>query len=153
MDRLFQRSLGLAGMLAAAGFGLASRHPVAHDLPVIGPFGGDAAWTMAACAGIRMCLPSFSVSRTAIVGYALSVAVECSQLAHPAWLDAIRGHRLGALLLGRGFLWSDLLAYAAGALAFAILFSGIERGLAGRRFTGSGTKEPESAGRNPPSSG
>jgi hypothetical protein len=153
MDRPFERRLGLVGMLAAAGLGLGTRFSSAHDLPVIGPYGGDAAWTMAACAGIRMCLPSLSIRNTAILGYAVSVAVECSQLAHPTWLDEIRAHRLGALLLGRGFLWSDLVAYAAGALIFAAAFGLIERSHTGRRFVGRRTKEAEIAGRNSPPSG
>jgi hypothetical protein len=135
-------------MIVAAGFGLATRCPPAHDLPVIGPFGGDAAWTMAACAGIRMCLPSRPIRSVAMLGYAASVAVECSQLLHPAWLDEIRGHPFGALLLGRGFLWSDLAAYAAGALIFAVVFGTTERVLVQRGIVGRRTNQAETAGRN-----
>ena len=65
-----------------------------------------------------------------IAGAALLIAfaVECSQLWHPEWLDALRADRVVGLLLGRGFLWSDLLAYVVGVLCIA----GIERGLRAR---------------------
>ena len=50
-----------------------------------------------------------------------SVAIETSQLYHAPWIDAIRRTRPGALVLGYGFLWSDLACYAAGvALATAV---------------------------------
>ncbi|MFZ5481276.1 MAG: DUF2809 domain-containing protein [Myxococcota bacterium] len=39
-------------------------------------------------------------------------AIEASQLA--PWLAPIRATRLGALVLGRGFLWSDLAWYTLG---------------------------------------
>jgi hypothetical protein len=37
-----------------------------------------------------------------------------SQLHHAPWIDAIRNTRPGALVLGYGFLWSDLACYVAG---------------------------------------
>ena len=43
-----------------------------------------------------------------------SIAIETSQLYHAPWIDAVRATRLGALVLGSGFLWSDLACYAAG---------------------------------------
>lgn len=41
--------------------------------------------------------------------------VELSQAWHTPWLDAFRDTVIGGLLLGHGFLWSDILAYTAGA--------------------------------------
>jgi hypothetical protein len=40
--------------------------------------------------------------------------VELSQLYHAPWIDGLRQIRLAALLLGHGFLWSDLVCYAVG---------------------------------------
>lgn len=108
-------------MSAAAIFGLASRWTVLSGWPIVGPYGGDAAWTIAAAGGLRVLLPGFTGIRIALLGYGLSVVVELSQLVHVGWLDAIRDHRVGALLLGRGFLWSDLVAYAAGALVYGMI--------------------------------
>ena len=43
-----------------------------------------------------------------------SVAIELSQLYHAPWIDSIRHTTLGGLILGFGFLWSDLACYAVG---------------------------------------
>jgi hypothetical protein len=37
-----------------------------------------------------------------------------SQLYHAPWIDSNRGTTLGALVLGHGFVWSDLACYAVG---------------------------------------
>jgi hypothetical protein len=49
--------------------------------------------------------------------WAVCLLVEVSQLSSADWLVGLRSTRLGALVLGRGFVWSDLLCYAAGALS------------------------------------
>lgn len=116
-----RRLVGLLVMSAAAIFGLASRWTVLSGWPIVGPYGGDAAWTIAAAGGLRVLLPGLTGVRIALLAYGLSVGVELSQLVHTEWLDAIRGHRIGALLLGRGFLWSDLVAYAAGAVLSGLI--------------------------------
>lgn len=115
------RAWGLCAMILAAGFGLASRTPVMSSWPVIGTYGGDAAWTLAACGGFRLLFPRRGSVTIAGLGLLASFGVELSQLIPMRWLQDLRGTTLGALLLGRGFLWSDLIAYAAGAvLAMAI---------------------------------
>ena len=52
----------------------------------------------------------------AAAGLAASFLTETSQTMSIEWLNHLRGTRIGALLLGRGFLWSDLGAYSAGAV-------------------------------------
>lgn len=44
----------------------------------------------------------------------ISYAVEISQLYHSPWIDTLRQTRIGGLVLGYGFLWSDLVSYAVG---------------------------------------
>ena len=65
-------------------------------------------------------LPGALYRRAALSALALCYAVEVSQLWHTPWLDQLRAGRLGALVLGRGFLWSDLVCYTAGVL-FAVI--------------------------------
>lgn len=48
-------------------------------------------------------------------GLTFCAAIEASQLWQPIWLDELRKQPLVALVLGRGFLWSDLVCYAVGA--------------------------------------
>jgi hypothetical protein len=56
-----------------------------------------------------------------IMSLVLAFAVEVSQLCHAPWIDGIRNTTLGGLVIGFGFLWSDLVCYlasiAAGAFA------------------------------------
>jgi hypothetical protein len=54
------------------------------------------------------------VRRAAAWTLGLSVLVELSQLIHTPWLDALRANRFVALVLGRGFVASDLVCYAVG---------------------------------------
>jgi Protein of unknown function (DUF2809) len=42
--------------------------------------------------------------------------IETSQQFHTPWLDAFRDTTFGGLLLGHGFLWSDIISYTAGVL-------------------------------------
>ena len=126
------RVIALIGLLLAATFGLASRQPPLVGWPVIGTYGGDAAWAMAAYAGWRLLRPTDALLVTAGLALLTAFTVEISQLVRVDWLDTIRSTRLGALLLGRGFLWSDLVAYAGGT----VLATGLDaatRRLAGLR--------------------
>ena len=67
----------------------------------------------------------FAIRSNAAVrgGIALAVCfcVEVLQLYQAAWITAIRQTLPGRLILGSGFLWSDLLAYSIGVAA-AYLF-------------------------------
>ena len=43
-----------------------------------------------------------------------SFSIEFSQLYHSQWIDSLRKTRIGGLVLGYGFLWSDLMSYTFG---------------------------------------
>jgi hypothetical protein len=47
---------------------------------------------------------------------ALAFLVEISQLYHAPWIDAIRQTTLGGLVLGFGFLRTDLVCYSVGVM-------------------------------------
>lgn len=51
----------------------------------------------------------------AIIALLLCFAIEFAQLYQADWINAIRQTLPGRLILGSGFLWSDLLAYTIGA--------------------------------------
>ncbi|WP_373330910.1 ribosomal maturation YjgA family protein [Salmonirosea aquatica] len=42
--------------------------------------------------------------------------IELSQLYQADWINTLRSTRLGGLVLGFGFLWSDLVCYFVGTL-------------------------------------
>ena len=48
-------------------------------------------------------------------------AIEISQLFSPDWLEYLRSFKALALILGYGFLWSDVSAYFLGITAGALL--------------------------------
>ncbi|WP_410503428.1 DUF2809 domain-containing protein [Hymenobacter sp. AT01-02] len=61
--------------------------------------------------------PRWSSWRVVGVAAGFALAIELSQLCHTPWLMQLRATRLGALVLGHGFLWSDLACYGVGILA------------------------------------
>jgi hypothetical protein len=118
----------VCAVLVAAG--LASRSAFAARLPGwIVAHAGDALWAANLYFAFALLRPAARPGALLLVCLLTASAVEVSQLFHPAWLDAARATRLGALVLGRGFLAVDLLRYAAGA----VLATGLDRACFGRR--------------------
>lgn len=52
--------------------------------------------------------------QAAIASLTTSYLIEISQLFHPQWLEQLRSIKVLSLILGFGFLWSDLAAYTLG---------------------------------------
>jgi Protein of unknown function (DUF2809) len=108
------RLLYLLGCAIVVALGLASRR-YAGVLPTfIARYAGDTLWAVMAFGVIGIVVPGWSSLRVALAALTVSYAVEVSQLYHAPWIDAIRDTRPGALALGSGFIWSDLLCYTAG---------------------------------------
>lgn len=58
---------------------------------------------------------------TGIISLAFCFSIEISQLYHAEWIDQIRDTSLGGLVLGYGFLWSDIAAYTLGVSSCAAI--------------------------------
>ena len=71
--------------------------------------------------------PGLPVLRVALVVFLATSAVEVLQLWHPPFLEALRSHRLGRVLLGNVFSWSDFPHYALGAALGAALVHTLRR--------------------------
>lgn len=57
----------------------------------------------------------------AVIALAICCCIEASQLYQADWINAVRETIPGKLVLGAGFLWSDILAYSIGVfLAFIV---------------------------------
>lgn len=67
--------------------------------------------------------------KLALICFALGVADEALQLCHAPWIEVIRGTRIGGLLLGYGFLWSDIICYAVGIAVAYVVVIVVERKL------------------------
>lgn len=83
---------------------------------VVNLYLGDALWAMMMYWFLRSILLNQSVIQVMLLAYIICCLVECSQLYQADWINHIRSYRLGRLVLGRGFLWSDFLAYVLGIL-------------------------------------
>jgi hypothetical protein len=114
-----KRVIAFVGLIAAALLGLASRKTLLHEVPILGEYGGDVCWAIAAFALVRLCVPRVSVRVVMLVAGALSLGVELSQLIDIPVVNDLRENALVALLIGRGFLASDLASYAAGIIIAA----------------------------------
>ena len=75
---------------------------------------GDALWAMMVYCCFRIVLIRKPMIISAMAALITSFAIEFSQMLTPDWLVKIRSTFLGHMLLGQGFLWSDLLAYTIG---------------------------------------
>lgn len=118
---------GLIGLACALGIG--SRR-FGDRLPAfVAAYAGDALWALAAFLGIGLAWRRASTWAVAMAALGVSFGVEVSQLYRAPWIDAVRGTTVGALLLGHGFLWSDLVCYVVGVMAGV----GIEVMMAGLR--------------------
>ena len=97
--------------------GLTSRR-YAHYLPEFLNLGlGDALWAVMMYWIISFIFPTQSILKTALLCLGICFLVEFSQLLKTDWLIGIRNNRFGKLVLGQGFLWSDLIAYTIGTIA------------------------------------
>lgn len=89
----------------------------------VATYAGDTLWTMMVYASVILLWPRLSIARALGLALGFSFLIELSQLYRAPWIDAVRANRLAALVLGHGFLASDLACYTVGAL----LAAGLDR--------------------------
>jgi len=94
--------------------GLASRRYSSHLPEIINLGLGDALWAIMMYWIIAFFFPRFSIQKLAFFSLSICFLVEFSQLLQADWINAIRNNRFGAMVLGKGFLWSDFVAYSIG---------------------------------------
>jgi hypothetical protein len=101
--------------------GIGSRY-FAEVMPdFIANYAGDTFWAMAVYFFLRFIIPKKSKITSSIIAYVFSVFIELSQFHHAPWLDEIRKTIIGGLILGFGFMWSDLICYAVGIIIGVLL--------------------------------
>jgi hypothetical protein len=94
--------------------GLASRSQTPLVPSIIKEYAGDTLWALAAYLMVGFLFTRLSIWKVAATAGLFSLVIEVSQLYHAPWIDYLRRLRLGGLVLGFGFLWSDLVCYLAG---------------------------------------
>ena len=82
----------------------------------IAEYSGDTLWALMVFFIFRFIFPKHTIFKTAVVSLIFSFAIEFSQLYQADWINNIRSIKYAGLILGYGFLWSDLICYSAGIL-------------------------------------
>jgi hypothetical protein len=108
--------------------GLGSRRYASALPTIVATYAGDMLWALALFWFLGLILARMSTARVAAMALGLSLLVELSQLYHAPWIDAVRRTTIGGLILGFGFLWSDLACYAAG-VGLGVVLETIGRGI------------------------
>ncbi|MCC1488364.1 DUF2809 domain-containing protein [Bacillus tropicus] len=92
-----------------------SSRKFAFALPaLLNDYLGDALWALMIFIGFGFLFPKIETKKLAFISLMFCYGIEVSQLYHAEWIDSIRATTLGGLVLGYGFLWSDLVAYTIG---------------------------------------
>lgn len=82
---------------------------------------GDALWAGMVFFIFRTLWPEKSLFSALIVSLSFCFIIEVSQIYQGDWINQVRSTTLGALVLGRSFIFIDLIRYTAGVLvAFLI---------------------------------
>ncbi len=97
--------------------GLASRRYRQHLPSFVGEYSGDVLWALMLFLLVSFVLAGRPLFQRCIISLVLAFLVEVSQLYHAPWIDGIRSTTLGGLVLGFGFLWSDLVCHLVGFAA------------------------------------
>jgi len=110
----------LSCALVTIALGLASRHYGAYLPAFLAAYTGDTLWALLVFLAISVLAPDARLSRRGGAAITIAFLVEISQLYHAPWIDTLRATRIGGLVLGFGFLWTDLACYTAGISAGAL---------------------------------
>ncbi|NLE00885.1 MAG: DUF2809 domain-containing protein [Fibrobacter sp.] len=104
----------LFSILFVIAAGLLSRSPYIDQSSFIGTYAGDTLWALMVFIGFRFLFIKEPIFKIFVISFLFSCFIEVSQLYHATWIDKLRGYRLGGLILGFGFKWSDIICYAVG---------------------------------------
>ena len=100
--------------------GLASRR-FFDGFPFVRAYVGDELWALMVFLAFALVFNRWSVRSVALAALLFSFGIELSQLYHAPWIDSLRATRLGGLVLGFSFVWSDLLCYGVGVAIGVLL--------------------------------
>ncbi len=94
--------------------GLLSRTSLTPEL--IYPYIGDFFYSLMFFFIVGFLFPNMKTLKTALISISICYLIELLQLYQADWINTIRSYKLGGLILGFGFLWSDIISYTLGGL-------------------------------------
>ena len=103
----------LAAGVALVGLGLGCRHALAPEFARL--YVGDVLWGALFFLLFALLWPSQSSRRLGACAAVTTELIELSQLYQADWANQLRETRLGGVLLGHFFSWSDVLCVFVGA--------------------------------------
>ncbi|MFZ7132303.1 MAG: DUF2809 domain-containing protein [Eubacteriales bacterium] len=84
-------------------------------------YSGDILWALMIFLLCGFIFRNISTNKAVISSLIFCFLIEASQLYQASWINAIRNTTLGGLVLGYGFLWSDLICYSIGVIIGVVL--------------------------------
>ncbi len=124
---IWTRIIFFLSAVAVVFVGLASRRYQAGLPEFGGEYAGDTLWALMLSLLVSTLVANRTVISRATMSLVLAFLVEISQLYHAPWIDSIRNTTLGGLVLGFGFLWTDLVCYTVGIIIGAVAECGLRR--------------------------
>lgn len=94
--------------------GLGSRHFAMYLPRWVNLYFGDFLWAFMNFFLMALIFRKKNTLWVAEIALVYCYLVEISQLYHSPWIENLRQTRLGGLIFGHGFLWSDLISYTFG---------------------------------------
>lgn len=95
-------------------FGLSIRNSEPHLPYYFSLMGPDMVWAGMVFLGFGILFPKAKTLTLGVYSLLFAFGIEASQLYQANWINEIRANKWGGLVLGHGFLWTDLLAYTLG---------------------------------------
>lgn len=115
------RLIYLGLVLFTMALGLASRKFINYFPSFLGKYAGDTLWATMVYFGFAFLFNKLTIKKVAIVSLIFSYGIEISQLYQGKWINNIRNTLIGSLVLGHGFLFSDLICYTVGIFIAMII--------------------------------
>jgi hypothetical protein len=117
-----RNKLATAGWMAVVTVaGLVSRSRCGAFLPgFVKEYAGDTLWALLVFLLLGLLFPRGRTAVLAVAALAISFSVELSQLYQADWINQLRATRAGGLVLGRGWVATDLICYAVGIAMGAV---------------------------------
>lgn len=124
-----RRSVALYAILLCGTIllGLATRALPTAFPELVAAYGGDVLWAAMVVWILALLRPAAAPRTLGLLALIVATSIEVSQLYQTSWINAVRATRLGALTLGQGFLWSDVVCYALGVTLAVVVDASIVR--------------------------
>lgn len=119
IGRKFVRTRGkyLLAVMVSIMLGIGSRMNTSVMPDFVVKHFGDALWAAMIYFGVRVLFIRMLFRKALVLSLGFCFVIECSQLYQAEWIINLRNTQFGGLILGKGFLYADLVRYIVGAIA------------------------------------